>query len=322
MKPVVNTRSVRRLRKSMKTAGGKNKKIAEPETKKSNNADVRVYLSPVMLLMAVAFAVFGMLYEFVCSLTAVILHEFAHAKVAKRLGYALNEVKIMPYGAALCGNADIRPKHEILIAAAGPSFNLIVALLFAALWWLFPESYAVTEAFCRCNVYIGLFNLLPVYPLDGGRVAFALLASKMGRKKAYTVTRVISAVMGVASLVMFALSAVYALNVCLLTVGSFMVISAFIPDARARYYALFALSNRGVRLKTPLEKRTYAVSSSARLYELCKYLDPDRLTDFEAYDARSARMGVLSEAELIYCIEKLGYETTVESALALKTKKA
>lgn len=313
-------RPFNKFRKSKKTPNGARKKTKTE--KSSDKADVKVYLSPIMLLMAGAFAVCGMLYEFVCSFTAVILHEFAHAKAAKRLGYALNEIKIMPYGAALCGNADIRPKHEILIAAAGPCFNFVLALLFAALWWLFPESYAFTESFCKCNVYIGLFNMLPVYPLDGGRVTFALLAGRLGRKKAYTAMRVISVVMGAVSLGLFVVSAIYALNICFLTVGVFMVVSAFIPDARARYYALFALSNRSIRLNAPLEKRCYAVSCSAKLYELCKYLDPDRLTDFEAYDAESKRIGVLGEYDLIYSIEKLGYEATVERALSIKTQKA
>lgn len=273
--------------------------------------EVSVYVSPMTLVMAVVFVALGMAYEFACSLTAVILHEFAHAKVAKKLGYALNRVKLMPYGAALCGNTDLRPAHEIAVAAAGPLFNAVLALVFAALWWLVPSSYMFTETFCKCNLYIGLFNLLPVYPLDGGRIAFGLLSIKIDRKKSYFAVRIVSAAIGAAALGLFVLSAVYELNVCFLTVGIFMIVSAFIPDQRARYYALFALGSRRERMNKPLETRTYAVNGNSALGELAKALDPDRFCLFTIYDEDFGKIGEIDEITLIARIKTYGYETAV-----------
>ncbi len=273
--------------------------------------EVSVYVSPIMFIMAVFFVAFGMAYEFTCSLTAVILHELAHAKAAKKTGYALNRIKIMPYGAALCGKADIKPKHEALIAAAGPAFNLVLGLIFAAMWWLIPSSYLFTSVFCRCNLYIGLFNLLPVYPLDGGRVMLAALSAKFGRKRAYKATRIISAVTGLVFVGLFVLSFVYAPNICFLSVGLFMLVSAFVPDSRAEYYALFAFAQRRARLDKPTEIKTYAVSRSAALSDTCKALEPDRLCEFAVYDERMNRCGFLSEREIIDGIAELGYERTV-----------
>lgn len=286
------------------------KKNEKPREKaKSDNITVRV--SPIMLVMATVFVAFGMAYEFACSLTAVVLHEFAHAKVARRFGYALNEIKVMPYGAALCGAVDLRPKHEIAIAAAGPALNLVLGMIFAAMWWLVPSSYMFTQTFCVCNIYIGLFNVLPVYPMDGGRVLLALLSVKLNRRKAYTVCRVISALFGILAIALFCVSAAYAPNVCFLTVGLFMVASAFIPDARAKYYALFASGGRRERLKKTLEKRVFAVSEHTSVSELCRALDPDRFTQFDVYNDDERFVASVTEAQLVELIKRHGYECNV-----------
>lgn len=299
--------------KAVRVKRKKDKKRGEAAEKngRARSDEVSVYISPITLVMAVVFVALGMAYEFACSLTAVILHEFAHAKAAKKLGYALNRIKLMPYGAALCGSADLRPVHEIAIAAAGPLFNAVLALVFAALWWLVPSSYMFTETFCKCNLYIGMFNLLPVYPLDGGRMALGLLSIKLDRKKSYLAVRIVSAAIGFAALGLFVLSAFYELNVCFLTVGIFMVVSAFIPDQRARYYALFAMGSRRERMNKPLETRSYAVNGSADLGELAKALDADRFCMFAIYDDDFNKIGEIDETALIENIKRYGYETSV-----------
>ena len=288
----------------------KKKKRAREHKRPSNDGEMRIYISPIMFIMAICFTAMGLAYEFFCSLAAVLLHECAHAKVAKKLGYELNLIKLMPYGAALCGAEAMPPNHEIRIALAGPMFNLAVATLFAALWWLVADSYMFTQAFCVNNLYIGLFNLLPVYPMDGGRVLLAALSTRMKREKAYKITRVTAAVFGVVAITLFALSAVYSLNICFLCVGLFMLLSAFIPDKSAQYRALFALGNRVERAKTPLQVKKYAVSSEAAAPVLVSALDPDSFTEFTVVDGCMKKCGAFSETELIERVKTDGYTFT------------
>lgn len=267
-----------------------------------------MYISPVMFVMAAYFVAVGLAYEYMCSLAAVILHECAHARVAKKLGYELNIIKLMPYGAALCGSVDIRPRDEVFIAAAGPLVNLVVATMFAALWWLFPSSYMFTDAFCMGNLYIGLFNLLPVYPLDGGRILFAALTAKKGGQRAYKTVRVVSAAAGVVAVGLGVLSAFYAFNLCLLSVGIFVTLSAFLPDDGARYRALFSLSARKERLiVSPLEVRRYAISRSAPVSAAISALDPDRYTEFTVYDGDMRAVGKIDETSLAAAVKARGY---------------
>jgi len=282
--------------------------------------EMRIYISPVMFVMALYFVAIGMSFEFVCSLAAVLLHECAHARVARRFGYELNIIKLMPYGAALCGNIELRPKHETVIAIAGPLFNLVTAALLAALWWLVPQSYVFTQAFCAANLYIGLFNLIPVYPLDGGRIALAVLTARLGRACANKIMRILSAVFGIAALVLFGISAVYTPNLCLLSVGLFMLISAFIPDKKAGYTALYAQANRLERLKTPLEVRSFAVSEKTPATDMLKNLDPSVFCEFTVMNADLDVVGRISETELIETIKTRGYGLSASDTV-LRNKK-
>ncbi len=278
-----------------------------------------VYISPITFVMAVFFVAMGMAYELACSFAAVLLHECAHAKVAKKLGYELNTVKLMPYGAALCGQTDMSPKHEVLIALAGPLFNAVIAVLFVALWWLVPSGYVFTSAFCLSNLYIGLFNLIPVYPMDGGRVIFGLLSGKMPRAKAYKIMRIISAVCTVITLSLFVASVFFTPNVTLLAVGIFMTVSALLPNKDAGYRAVFAPTYRAEKLKRPLDVRRYAVSQSCLLGELIAALDGDKFTEFAVYDDGMTERAVLTETEVIAAVKEYGYEKTVDFLL-IKSK--
>lgn len=281
---------------------------------------MRIYISPIMFVMALYFVAMGMAYEFCCSLAAVLLHECAHARVAKKLGYELNVIKLMPYGAALCGNVQLKPKHEVFIAVAGPVFNIFVAVVIAAVWWVLPSSYMFTQAFCYGNIYIGLFNLLPVYPLDGGRVMLALLSGKIKRGKAYTIMRIVSAVCGTVAIALFVLFSVHALNLCLLSVGLFMIVSAFIPDGRAKYRALFAVGNRMEMLKSPLEVKLYAVSRHAVIADVCTMLDPDRYSEFTVIDDNMNECGRFTETQLIAAVKQHGYGKSVGNVFELGIK--
>ncbi len=277
--------------------------------------EMRISVSPITFVMALYFVAMGMAYEFCCSLAAVILHECAHARVAKKLGYELNVIKLMPYGAALCGDVQLRPKHEVFIALAGPIFNLVIAVAMAATWWLLPSSYMFTQAFCLANVYIGLFNLLPVYPLDGGRVTLGILSAKLKRKTACRVMRVTSIACGLIAIALFALSAVSHANLCLLSVGLFMIVSAFIPDGKVKYRALFAAGNRAERLRAPLEVRRYALSTRAVLSDAIAALDADRYTEFTVLDDDMNVCGGFSEAQLVDGVKQYGYAEKVEKLI-------
>lgn len=125
----------------------------------------------------------------VCFFGCVILHELGHSLTARRYGVNVPRILLLPIGGmAEFDRIPRKPAEELLITAAGPAVNfLIVAALLPAVWGdLFgPEEVPLFSAagligqLWYANLVMGVFNLAPVFPMDGGRIFRALLAIKL-----------------------------------------------------------------------------------------------------------------------------------------------
>ncbi len=145
----------------------------------------------------------GVLGLLILSLFAcVVLHEFGHALTAKRFGINTKDIILSPIGGvARLNKIPEKPSQELLVALAGPAVNVVIAFLLGLIaWMLLPSGVQIngdseTAVFWIgnyipllfwMNLYLVLFNMIPAFPMDGGRVLRALLAWKMGRLKATT----------------------------------------------------------------------------------------------------------------------------------------
>jgi stage IV sporulation protein FB len=115
---------------------------------------------------------------------SVVAHELGHALVARRFGVRTEDIVLLPIGGvARIVNLPRRPAHEIAIAAAGPLVSIGIAaaaylLLLVPSLFMSPLFAAAAGAFIQMNVLLGLFNLIPALPMDGGRVLRGVLALK------------------------------------------------------------------------------------------------------------------------------------------------
>ena len=138
---------------------------------------MRFAVHPLFLLFGVWYAFSGRLFLFLVFTLVALMHECGHAFAAARVGYRLDKIVLMPYGALISGDIEgIGLKDEIKVALAGPLVNAATAVLFVALWWFFPETYAYTDVAAYASAAIALVNLIPAYPLDGGRILLAKAA--------------------------------------------------------------------------------------------------------------------------------------------------
>ena len=131
----------------------------------------------------------------VCFYGCLLLHELGHSLTARRYGINTREIKMtMLGGMAMFERSPRVPRQELFITAAGPLVNFVIAgLLFAGQCLAFglPSGLsfeAWTSKFCWLlmilNLVLGIFNLLPGFPMDGGRILRALLALKLPYLKA------------------------------------------------------------------------------------------------------------------------------------------
>lgn len=111
---------------------------------------------------------------------SVLLHELGHALSARWFGVGTREITLYPFGGlALLTREPPTARAELVISLAGPAVNLVLALLGAL---LVPEPLGGLVV--ALNLGLGLFNLLPAFPMDGGRVLRALLSGVWGRLRA------------------------------------------------------------------------------------------------------------------------------------------
>ena len=134
-------------------------------------AGIAVWVGPSGILPAMVLAVglFG----------SVLLHELGHALAARRYGIQTAHITLYPFGGiAAILQLPRNPLQEFVIAVAGPAVNGALFVLFGALWLGFGGQLLGWLALI--NIGMGLFNLIPAFPMDGGRVLRALLATQIG----------------------------------------------------------------------------------------------------------------------------------------------
>jgi Zn-dependent protease len=128
---------------------------------------------------AVASNIGFLLALFLC----VLLHEFGHALAARRYGIATKDITLWPIGGvARLERMPTDPKQELIVALAGPAVNVVIAS--ALLPIIAFSDVAFFERLFSTNLLLAAFNLIPAFPMDGGRVLRAGLAMKMDYARA------------------------------------------------------------------------------------------------------------------------------------------
>lgn len=165
---------------------------------------------------------------------SVLLHEFGHALTARRFGIRTRRIVLWPIGGVAQLEGQPRtPRQELLIALAGPAVNFALA---AGLWSLtalgiLPGGGLVTSLLLA-NLTLGVFNLLPAFPMDGGRVLRALLATRVGGLRATNIAVKIGKVAAAG----FVIAGLFG-NPMLMLVGAFVWFAASAEGRRNPYAA-------------------------------------------------------------------------------------
>lgn len=187
-----------------------------------------IYWRQGQSLAAVSAGVFFILVVFLC----VILHEFGHALTARRYGIKTRDIILLPIGGlARLEKMPTQPLQELWVALAGPAVNVVIAIgLF--IWLKLTASLeplqAITlttgpffERIMAVNIFLVLFNMIPAFPMDGGRVLRAILATR----KEYARATQIAAHIGQAIAVFFGFIGLF-YNPLLLFIALFVWIGA------------------------------------------------------------------------------------------------
>lgn len=265
---------------------------------------INLSIHPLFYLLGFYYAITGQIFIFVlCTVTAVI-HELGHSFVASNLGYRLNKITLMPFGAVVSGNTDgLKFLDEIKIALAGPLLNLAVSLFFIATWWIYPELYAYTDVIVSVNLSMALVNLLPIFPLDGGRIIFCFLAERVGYDRSFLLNKIIGGVFASILLALFIVGAIKGVfNFSLLFFSLFVGFGTFNREKENKYVKIFSVLSSD-NLKRGMPVKRFAVDKDIQIKRLVCLLDNRAVNEVLVYE-NERKIAILNQERIERVIEK------------------
>jgi Zn-dependent protease/CBS domain-containing protein len=246
----------------------------------------------------------------------VLLHEFGHIFTARAFGVTTPYVTLLPIGGvAQLERIPEEAGQEFLIAIAGPLVNIIIAglLILAGADITAARATAVEDMhvsmldrLADVNIFLALFNLIPAFPMDGGRVLRAALASKLGYVRATEIAARIG------QFVAFALGFIGLLyNPILIFIAIFVYLAA---SSESHMVALRAVS-RGVPVSVAMRTQFTTLVPRAHIDEAVHALLQTAQGEFPVVDDAGKPIGVLGRADLIRAIKTLGPDASVADAV-------
>lgn len=272
---------------------------------------VDIHINPFFLLMLLMYASVGLLSEMMFAFWVVILHELAHVVVAGGLGWKVKRIELLPFGGVVEFDEAFygTPGSEIAISLAGPIHNLIFAGLVLALLQreILPPGFG--EFVFELNLAMGLFNLLPAIPLDGGRVARALLSNSVGVARATAIAVNIGRIVG---FVMLALG-VYLVfagegNIFLPSLGGFLMFAASRESEKVLYMRIQDSLRKKERLIREGSMRAEVIASYEQtpLVEVVRKFSPGKVSIVMVLDGSLNILGFVTEVAVLEGMGRYG----------------
>jgi len=243
----------------------------------------------------------------------VLLHEFGHIFTARYFGVMTPDVILLPIGGvARLERIPEKPSEEFLIAIAGPAVNVAIAavlVLFAGAS-LDPSHFGaiendklgLTERLAIVNMFLALFNLIPAFPMDGGRVLRALLATRFG----YVRATEIAATVGQAVAFLLGFIGLFG-NPLLIFIAGFVYLAA---SAEAHLVAIRAMS-QGVPVTAAMMTDFATLTPDEHVDNAVERLLRTSQSEFPVVDGLGRPLGLLARNDVIRALKERGPDARV-----------
>jgi len=247
----------------------------------------------------------------------VLLHEFGHIFTARAFGVRTPDVILLPIGGvARLERIPERPSEEFLVAIAGPAVNVAIALLLVLIGGaslsanhlaaLESANVSILDRLAAVNLFLALFNLIPAFPMDGGRVLRALLASRFGYVRATEIAATVGqwVAFGLGFLGLFG-------NPLLIFIAIFVYLAA---SSEAHLVAIRAIS-RGVPVTAAMLTQFATLAPDTAVGAAADMALRMHQGEFPVIDGNGRPVGMLARADLIRTLKEHGPATRVADAM-------
>src|SRR6266508_1792051 len=248
----------------------------------------------------------------------VVAHEFGHIFTARAFGVSTPDVTLLPIGGvARLERIPEEPYEEFLVAIAGPLVNVAIAIGLimladarvnaADLYAVESPHTSMIDRLAAVNLFLAVFNMIPAFPMDGGRVLRALLAIRLGFARATEIAATIGqwVAFGLGFLGLF-------YNPMLIFIAIFVYLAA---ASEARLVSLRTMS-RGVPVSSAMITQFATLAPEAHIDEAVETLLRTSQGEFPVVDAAGRLVGLLDRGNLIRALKQLGPDARVAEAMS------
>lgn len=266
---------------------------------------INKYFLPYVIILLML----GFREKIIISFILVFLHELVHCLVAKALGFKGFNIEILPVGAVLKLKDidEASAKEDLIIALSAPLLNIFLGVLFYFLYRI--HGHGLLYIFFQYNMIIGGINLIPAFPLDGGRIVRDIIRSKTVYKVANKITVYISIFIGII------LMGIYLFlffggnnNISLGIIALFIMISSLNEKNRMAYVIMSDI----IKKQDKFIKRGYIENSSISVYykkdllSVISIIEKDKYNIFFILDENMNIIHTLYESDILEGLKLYG----------------
>ncbi|WP_240761987.1 M50 family metallopeptidase [Paenibacillus thalictri] len=274
---------------------------------------IRLRFHPLFSVMLLLSVVTGYLTEMLILFGIVLIHELGHAAAAKSLGWRIREIQLLPFGGVAETEelGTVPAWEEMVVAIAGPLQNAVMIVIALLIEWtgLWPSVW--WSYFIEANLIIACFNLLPVLPLDGGKIVQCLMSYWMPYHRAILyctwLSFTVSALTTIAALLHIGTQGI---KLNLLVIGLFLLYSNWYAYRGIPYHFVRFLMSRELRSGSLLLRGALAqpivVNGRRRVADILRLFVRDKYHLIYVIDESGRIHAVLPEQRLLhtYFIDK------------------
>ncbi len=293
--------------------------------RKRDKKDPKVYVSPLTIVLLVVTALCQNLWPTLIAYFVGLLHELAHVAAGHCLKIQTDGIRVMPFGLSIHikGGHIQDPRKEFWVCFAGPASNAFLSFLAVLIVRRFGLHNFYLDFFIQCNLMMFFLNILPILPLDGGRMLKSALTDEWGLIKAVNFTQKA----GVAAIFIFSLAMVISFflhmwDISWLIMFCFLIYSLLSERQKNDLFLMRELMYADEKMQSGriMKTKNIAASPDALAIRVLEKLSYHTYTIVDVIGDKKEKKDTLTETQLIDGVTRLGANAKISDILKVCTE--